>query len=100
MKGYSALKKSFGDELYQLEKNNDNGNFKEWLVKSLIPLEKKMKKITNVKRKKLQKLSGEGDIKELVSDRFTEHLGLFTFFNNFLSILRCSLQIFLILLIW
>ena len=37
------------------------------------------KKITKVKRKKLRKLSGEGDIKELGGDRFTEHLGLFTF---------------------
>ena len=26
---------------------------------------------------------GEGDIKEFVSDRFTEHLGLFTFFDDF-----------------
>ena len=42
-----------------------------------------MKKITNVKRKKLWKLSWEGDIKELVSDRFTEHLGLFTFSDDF-----------------
>ena len=42
-----------------------------------------MKKTTKVKRKKLQKLSGEGDIKELVSDRFTENLGLFTFFDDF-----------------
>ena len=67
------------DELYPLEKNNDNENFKEWLVKLLIHLEKKMKKITKVKRHELRKLSGEGDIKKLVSGRFTEHLGLFTF---------------------
>ena len=39
--------------------------------------------ITKVKRKKLWKLSGKVDIKELVSDRITEHLGLFTFFDNF-----------------
>ena len=31
----------------------------------------------------MQKLSGEHDIKELGSDRFTEHLGLFTFFDEF-----------------
>ena len=78
-----SIEKKFWDELYQLEKNNDNENFKEWLVKLLVHLDKKMKKITNVKRKKLRKLSGEGDIKEFVNDRFTKHLGLFTFFNDF-----------------
>ena len=55
--------------------NNDNENFKEYLVKLLIDL--------FGKRKKLQKLSGERDIKELMCNRFTEHLGLFTFFENF-----------------
>ena len=44
---------------------------------------KKVKKINKVKRKKLLKLSREGDIKELVSDRFTEHSDLFTFFDEF-----------------
>ena len=42
-----------------------------------------MKKIIKLKRKKLQKLSGEHVIKELVSDRFTDHLGFFTFFDDF-----------------
>ena len=74
-----SVEKKFWDELYPLEKNNDNENVKEWLVKLLIHLEKKMKKITKVKRHELRKLSGEGDIKKPVSDRFTEHLGLFTF---------------------
>ena len=69
-------------------------------MKLLIHLEKNIKRVTKVKRKKLQKMSGEGDIKELVSDRFTEHLGLFTFLTIFLSIVRRSAQIFLILLIW
>ena len=77
------IEKKFWDELYQLEKNNDNINFKEWLVKLLIHLEKRMKNITKKKRKKLRKLSGEGDIKELVSERFTEHLSLFNFFDDF-----------------
>ena len=77
------IEKKFWDNLYQLEKNTDNETFKEWLVKLLILLERKIKKIIKVKRKKLQKLSGEHDIKELVSDRFTEHLGLFTFFDDF-----------------
>ena len=35
------------------------------------PFGKKMKQITKVKRKKLQKLPEEKDIKEPVSDRFT-----------------------------
>ena len=78
-----SIEKKFWDELYQLEKNNDNENFKEWLVKLLIHLDKKMKKITNVKRKKLRKLPGEGDIKEFVSDRFTKHLGLFKYCEAF-----------------
>ena len=77
------IEKTVWDELYQLEKNNENVNFKEWLVKLLIHLEKKMKKIIKIKRKKLRKLSVEGDIKELVSERFTEHLSLFNFFDNF-----------------
>ena len=78
-----SIEKKFWDELYQLEMNTENENFNEWLVKLLIHLERKMKKIIKVKRKKLRKLSGEQDIKELVSDRFTEHLGLFTFFDHF-----------------
>ena len=56
-----SIEKKFWDELYQLEKNNDSINFKEWLVKLLIHLEKRMKNITKKKRKKLRKLSGEGD---------------------------------------
>ena len=59
--------KKFWDELYQLEKNNAN-------EKLLIHLERKIEKITNIKRKKLEKLSGKLDIKEVVSDRFAEHL--------------------------
>ena len=42
-----------------------------------------MKKIIKVKRNKLPKLLGKHDIKELVSDRFTEQLGSFTFFDDF-----------------
>ena len=94
-----SIEKKFWDELYQLEKKNDNENFKESLVKLLINLERKIKKIIKVKRKKLQKVSGEHDINELVSDRFTEHLGLFTFLTTFVSFVRRSLQILIILLI-
>ena len=42
-----------------------------------------MKKVIKVKRKKLQKLSGEHGIKELVNHRLTEDLSLFTFFDDF-----------------
>ena len=77
------IEKKFWNELYRLEKKNDNVNFKESLVKLLVNLEKRMKKITKKKRKKLRKLSGEGEIKELVSKRFTEHLSLFNFFDDF-----------------
>ena len=34
------IEKKFWEELFQLEKNNDNENFKECLVKVMIPLEK------------------------------------------------------------
>ena len=40
-------------------------------MKLLIHLAKNMKKITKVKRKKLQKLSWKGDTKQPVSKRFT-----------------------------
>ena len=64
------------------------------------PFGKKMKKITKIKRKKLCKLSGESNIKELVSERFTEHLSLINFLTTFLSIVKRSLQTLLILLVW
>ena len=54
MPGYIWKDIQFWDELYQLNKNNDNGNFKEWLVKLFIHLEKNMKKVNRVKRKKSQ----------------------------------------------
>ena len=50
------MEKTFWNELYQLKKNNDNENFKKGLVNLLVHLERKMKKITKVKREKLQKL--------------------------------------------
>ena len=39
-------------------------------MKLLIHLEKRLKKITKIKRKKLWKLSGEEVIKELLNERF------------------------------
>ena len=68
-----SIEKKLLDETYELEKNNENENFKEWLMKLLIHSGRKMKKITKVKRM-FQKLSRERDIKELVSDRFTEYI--------------------------
>ena len=62
-----------------MRKNNDNVNFKEWLVKLLIRFEERMKKIAKIKGKEMLKLSGESDIRELVSERFTEDL---SFFDN------------------
>ena len=59
-----------------------------------------MKKITKVKRRQLRKLSGEADIKELASERFTKHLSLFNFLTTFLSTVRLSHQTLLMLLIW
>ena len=50
-------------------------------MKLLIHLAKKMKKITKIKRKKLWKLSREGDIEELVYISDTGHL--IYFFDNF-----------------
>ena len=44
-----CIERKFWDDGYELEKNNDKENFKEWLVKLLIHLERKMKKITKVK---------------------------------------------------
>ena len=54
-----SIEKKFWYELYQLEKNTDNKNFKEWLVKLLTHLERKMKNIIKIKRKKWQKLSSK-----------------------------------------
>ena len=50
-----SIEKKFWDELYQLEKKNDNENFKESLVKLLINLERKLKKIIKVKKRSCRK---------------------------------------------
>ena len=44
-----SIEKKLLDETYELEKNNENENFKEWLMKLLIHSGRKMKKITKVK---------------------------------------------------
>ena len=63
--GIFNVEKRFWDELYQLEKNNDNINFKKWLVKLLIHLEKRMKKITKIKRKNCRSSQGKVILKNL-----------------------------------
>ena len=63
--GIFNVEKRFLDELYQLEKNNDNINFKKWLVKLLIHLEKRMKKITKIKRENCGSSQGKVILKNL-----------------------------------
>ena len=69
----------FWAELQQLQENNTDDHFKDWFVKLLIHLEKKIKKITKAKRKKLEKSASHEYLRKLVSERFDEHLDLFTF---------------------
>ena len=64
------------------------------------PFGKKDEEYYYEKKKEIAEVIREGDIKELVSERFTEHLSLFNFLTTFLSIVRRSLQTSLILLIW
>ena len=75
----------FWAELQQLQENNTDGHFKEWLVRLLIRLEKKIKKITKTKRKKLEKLANHEYLKKLVRERFDGHLDLFTFRSDLLN---------------
>ena len=56
-----------------------DGYFKDWLVKILVHLEKKIKKVTKTKQKKLEKLMNNEYLRKLLSERFDEHLDLFTF---------------------
>ena len=69
----------FWAELQQLEENNTDDHFKDWLVKLLINLEKKIKNITKTKRKKLEKLANHEYLRKLVRQGLDEHLDLFTF---------------------
>ena len=79
------LEERFWKELRALGENHKYEVFKEWLVKLLVHLERKIKKIKKTKRKKLEKLAGNPEIKQLVSERFDEHLNCFTFFNDFVD---------------
>ena len=52
-------------------------------MKLLIHLDKRIKKVTKTKYKKLKKLAKDETLKKHVSERLTEHLDLFTFYNDF-----------------
>ena len=77
------LEKQFWDELQKLHKNNTEEDIKNWLIKLHVHLEKRLKKISKKKIKKLHKLSGNSVIKDNLSTRFQEDLDIFTFFNDF-----------------
>ena len=78
-----TLEKKFWDELQELHKNNTEEDMSNWLIKLHVHLEKRLKKISKKKIKKLHKLSGNSVTKDNVSMRFQEHLDIFTFFNDF-----------------
>ena len=69
----------FWAEVQQLQENNTDDHFKDWFVKLLVHLEKKINKIIKTKRKKFEKLTNNEYLRKLVSERFDEHLDLFTF---------------------
>ena len=52
---------------------------RNWLIKLYIHMEKRLKKISKMKMKKLHKLSWNAIIKGNVRTRFEEHLKIFTF---------------------
>ena len=51
----------------------------------MVHLEKKVKKVSKTKQRKLGKLVNDVTLKEHVSERFKEHLSLFTFYNEFVK---------------
>ena len=66
-----------------MQESNTDDHFKDWFVKLLVHLEKKIKKITKTKREKWEKLTNNEYFRKLVSERFDEHLDLFIFPTNF-----------------
>ena len=86
-----TLEKKFWDELEELHKNNTE-DMSNWLIKLHVHLEKRLKKISKKKIKKLHKLSGNSVTKDNVSMRFQEHLDIFTFLMIFLFIVIIFLQ--------
>ena len=70
-------------KVQQLQESKTDDHFKDWFVKLLVHLEKKIKKITKTKREKWEKLTNNEYFRKLVSERFDEHLDLFIFPTNF-----------------
>ena len=69
--------------MQELRKNNTEKDTRNWLIKLHVHLENRLKKISKKKIKKLNQLSGNSVMKDNVSTRFKQHLGIFTFFNDF-----------------
>ena len=80
-----TLESKFWNELRDLEEKHGREEFKEWLVKLMVHLEKKVKKVGKTKQRKLGKLANDVTLKEHVSERLKEHLSLFTFYNEFVK---------------
>ena len=80
-----TLESKFWKELQDLEEKHGREEFKEWLVKLMVHLEKKVKKVSKTKQRKLGELANDVTLKEHVSERFKEHLSLFTFYNEFVK---------------
>ena len=78
-----TLEKKIWDELLELHKNNTKENMTNWSTKLHAHLEKRLKKTSNKKMKKLHKLKGNSVIKDNVSTRFQEHRDIFAFFYDF-----------------
>ena len=76
-----TLEKKFWDELEELHKNNTE-DMSNWLIKLHVHLEKRLKKISKKKIKKLHKLSGNSVTKDNVS-AFSRASRYIYFFNNF-----------------
>ena len=68
-----------------MQESNTDDRFKDWLVKLLARLEKKIKEITKTKRKKLEKLTNNEYLRKLVSEHFDKRLDLFTFSSDLLN---------------
>ena len=77
-----TLEIKFCDKLQELLKSNTEEDMRNWLIKLYVHLEKRFKKISKKKMKKLHKLSGSSFVKDNMSMGFQEHLDIY-FFNDF-----------------
>ena len=77
-----TLEKKFWDRLQKLHTNNTEEDMKNWLIKLHVHLEKRLKKISKNKMKKLHKLSGNSVIRkcEYAFSRASRYI---YFFNDF-----------------